>query len=213
MSLAPPETPLLAPPAAPPLPPCPSASPGSPRRLSASLHLLACSCALAACTPSAAPVMRTSGKIMALGGVAGIVGAAFATGATPRAHDMLVGFEIISALGVLSYAYAELTWPPVERIEETPEERFHRWAKILTERASGAAREGRCARVRRLELRVQKYDRVIHDGVFLKDPEILKCLAAPGAPAAPGSPVPGSPASDSPESLPPDAPPSSPPSP
>jgi hypothetical protein len=153
---------------------------------------LTCASALAACTPAAAPAMRTSGKLMALGGVAGIVGAAFATALTPRAHDMLIGAEIVSAAGVLTYAYAELTWPRVERVQETPAERFHRWAKILTERASGAAREARCARVRRLEVRVEKYDRVVHDGVFLKDPEILKCLAAPVSPA-PVSPAPVSP--------------------
>ena len=141
----------------------------------------------AGCTPAQAPAMRTSGKVMAIGGVAGIVGAAFATNLTDKAGEMLVGFEVVSAIGVLSYAYAELTWPRVQYREETPAERHHRWAKILTERASGAAREGRCARVRRLEARVQKYDREIHDFVLMKDPEIVKCLWAPTAtPPVPG---------------------------
>ena len=137
--------------------------------------------------------MRTSGKLMALGGVAGIVGAAFATSVTDSADDMLIGFEVVSALGILTYAYAELTWPRVRYIQETTEERNRRWAKILTERAGGAAREGRCARVRRLEVRVQKYDRVIHDLVFMKDAEILKCLEA-------GPPSLESPSSDAPSS-------------
>jgi hypothetical protein len=160
----------------------------SPRAAAASLAL-----ALAACTPAQAPAMRTSGKLMALGGVAGIVGAAFATSVTDSADDMLIGFEVVSALGILTYAYAELTWPRVRYIQETTEERNRRWAKILTERAGGAAREGRCARVRRLEVRVQKYDRVIHDLVFMKDAEILKCLEA-------GPPSLESPSSDAPSS-------------
>jgi hypothetical protein len=143
------------------------------------------------CTPAQAPAMRTSGKVMALGGVAGIVGAAFATNLTDKAGEMLIGFEVISAVGVLTYAYAELTWPKVSYPQETVAERNHRWAKILTERASGAAREGRCARVRRLEVRVQKYDREIHDFVLMKDAEIVKCLAAPAG-ADPMRPTPSS---------------------
>jgi hypothetical protein len=138
--------------------------------------------AVAGCTPEQAPAMRTSGKVMSLGGVAGIVGAAFATNLTDKANEMMIGFEVISAVGILTYAYAELTWPRVHHVQETPEQRHHRWARILTERAAGAARESRCARVRRLEVRVQKYDRVIHDVVFMKDPEILKCLGAPESP-------------------------------
>ena len=230
---APQERPPEAPPGAPPPRRATAARPSlllPPLRASSLLCSLACAGALAACTPAAAPVMRSSGKIMALGGVAGIVGAVLATAVTPRARDLMVGFEFVSAVGVLSYAYADLTWPRVEHIQETPGERYHRWAKILTERAAGAAREGRCRRVRRLEVRVEKYDRVIHDGVFLKDPEILKCLAAPGMPApgspdVPGSPdipgtpgpsappvpdpsgdLPGSPPADSPEALPSDPP-------
>lgn len=155
--------------------------------------------ALVACTPAQAPAVRTSGKVMALGGVAGIVGSAFATNLTDKAGEMMVGFEVISAVGVLSYAYAELTWPRVRYLEEPLEKKHNRWAKILTERASGAAREGRCARVRRLEVRVQRYDRVVHDFVFMRDPEILKCLGAaapspvPEAEAPPEAPAPEAP--------------------
>lgn len=153
--------------------------------------VLAVAASSAACTPAQAPAMRTSGKVMAIGGVAGIVGAAFATNLTDKAGEMLIGFEVVSAIGVITYAYAELTWPRVTYRQETLPERHHRWAKILTERASGAAREGRCARVRRLEARVQKYDREVHDFVLMKDPEIVKCLSAPpGEPAPSGEPSP-----------------------
>ncbi len=153
---------------------------------------LVLACTAGACTRAHAPAVRTSGKLMALGGVAGLVGAALATSVTDKAGEMMIGFEVISAIGVISYAYAELTWPRVRYLEETPEVKHRRWATILTERAAGAAREGRCARVRRLERRVHRYDPVVHDFVFMKDPEILKCLAAtPGAPPAPSPAVPG----------------------
>lgn len=158
--------------------------------------------ACGACTSAQAPAMRTTGKWMALGGVAGIVGTAFATSVTDKAGEMLVGFEVISALGVLSYAYAELTWPRTRYIYETPEVKHNRWAKILTERASGAAREGRCARVRRLEIRVQKYDRVVHDFVFMKDPEILRCL---GLPVPAPEPTEAAPSGEAPPPAPSDA--------
>lgn len=128
--------------------------------------------------------MRKTGMVMALGGVAAIIASALATRWTESGDEMLIGSEIISATGILTYAYAELTWPPGGR-EETPTERFRRWAKILTQRAAGAAREGRCARVRRLEIRVHKYDREVHDFVFMKDPEIQRCLTTPVPPAEP----------------------------
>ncbi|HSK04878.1 MAG TPA: hypothetical protein VK932_26695 [Kofleriaceae bacterium] len=160
---------------------------------------LACAAGGAACTPAHAPAVRTTGKVMALGGVAGLVGTALATGVTDKAGEVMIGFEVISAVGVIAYAYAELTWPRVRYLEETLEVRHRRWAKILTERASGAARDGRCARVRRLERRVHRYDRVVHDFVFMKDPEILKCLATPpGAP--PSEALPSAAPSDSPPS-------------
>ncbi len=54
--------------------------------------------------------------------------------------------------------------------------RNRRWAKILSERASGAARENRCARVRRIERGIATYDREIHDFVLLADPEVVRCL-------------------------------------
>jgi hypothetical protein len=169
--------------------------------LAASLAL-----ALAACTPSQAPAMRRSGEVMALGGVAGIIGAALVTGAVPHAREMLIGFEGISAIGILTFAYADLTWPRVEVVPETLEQRHHRWAKILTERAAGAAREGRCPRVRRLEVRVQQYDRIVHDAVLMKDPEILKCLSSPEPGEAPAGEAPVAPPVDAPAAPPVDAP-------
>jgi len=166
--------------------------------------------ASAACTSAQAPQMRKAAMVAALGGVAGIVGSAFARNLTDKADEMMIGCEVISAVGVASFAYAEITWPRVEYREEPLPERHRRWAKILTERASGAAREGRCARVRRLEVRVQRYDREIHDFVLMKDPEIVKCLEAPasaGEPAAtPEPPAPAGEPADAPAGEPADAP-------
>jgi hypothetical protein len=127
---------------------------------------------------------------MAIGGVAGIVGSALATRFSDHANEMLLGFEVISAVGVGTYAYAELTYPHSAYIAETTRDKHRRWAKILTERASGAAREGRCARVRRLEPRVHSYDREVHDFVFMRDPEIMRCLgSAPPTETAPSEPA------------------------
>jgi hypothetical protein len=75
------------------------------------------------------------------------------------------------------------------------------WAKVLTERAQGAARDGRCPRVRRLEIRVRGYDRELHDFVFMRDPEILKCMTIsepPAEPPAPPVPAPDAPAPEVP---------------
>lgn len=145
----------------------------------------------AACTPAQAPAMRTSGKWMAIGGVIGIVAAAFATNVTDKGDEMMLGCELVSAVGIVTYAYAELTWPRVTYRKETLPEQHHRWAKILTGRAAAAAREGRCARVKRLEQRVRTYDPELHDFVFMRDPEIVKCLTAPApAPAPEPEPVP-----------------------
>lgn len=150
------------------------------------MRVLACgsmvAAAFAACTPAQAPAIRKTGMVMAIGGVACIVASALATRWTEHGDEMLLGSEIISATGIVTFAYAELTWPPGGP-EETTTERHRRWAKILTGRAAGAAREGRCARVRRLEVRVNRYDREVHDFVFMRDPEIQRCLAAPPAAA------------------------------
>ncbi len=132
------------------------------------------------CTHAQATHARTAGEVMALTGVAGIVGGVLATRATPRGRDLVIGFSVLSAAGIVSYAIAALNDPALDGPPpETLEQRHRRWAKILTQRAAGAAREGDCARVRRLELRVRDYDPELHDFVFLRDPEIARCLSGP----------------------------------
>lgn len=134
----------------------------------------------AGCTHAQATHARTAGEVMALTGVAGIIGGVLATRATPRGHDLVLDFSLVSAAGIITYAIGELDDPALAAAPpETPEQRHHRWAKILTQRASGAAREGNCERVRRLEIRIRDYDPEIHDFVFLRDPEIARCLSAP----------------------------------
>ncbi|MBS1121494.1 MAG: hypothetical protein H6Q90_3722 [Deltaproteobacteria bacterium] len=151
--------------------------------------------ATAACTPAQAPRARRIGEALALGGVAGLIVTAAATGLAGGADTkgLLIVFSVSSAIGVGTYAAGDLAEPGGPR-PETRTERNHRWAKILTERAAGAAREGRCARVRRLEIRVRTYDPELHDFVFLRDPEIAKCLAGPPPELAPvpSVPLPGS---------------------
>jgi hypothetical protein len=137
----------------------------------------------AGCTHAQAPRARLAGKIGALGGIAGLVASAAATAATEDAEPFVFAFSVISAAGIISYAVAELTDPTASRPAETLEQRHRRWARILTGRAAGAAREGKCPRVRRLQVRVRQYDAEVHDFVFLRDPEILRCLESPEAPA------------------------------
>jgi hypothetical protein len=96
--------------------------------------------------------------------------------------------SVTSAFGITLFAVGDLTDPMRGPAPETEAQKLRRWAKILTERAGGAAREGRCPRVRRLERRVNLYNREIHDFVFMKDPEIVKCLEAPPAEVAPAPP-------------------------
>jgi hypothetical protein len=136
--------------------------------------------ALAGCTHEQAGHARTAGEVMAITGVAGIIAGVLVTRATPRGHDLVLGFSLVSAAGIVSYAIGELNDPAhASAPAETLEQRHRRWAKILTQRAAGAAREGNCDRVRRLELRVRDYDPELHDFVFLRDPEIVRCLSAP----------------------------------
>ncbi|HEU0031064.1 MAG TPA: hypothetical protein VFQ53_10565 [Kofleriaceae bacterium] len=148
---------------------------------------LAFALAFTACTPAQAPKARKVGKVMALGGVGGLIATSFAARYTSNTQVLLLGFSLTSAVGIGTYAAGDLAVPEAE--VETIPERNHRWARILTERAAGAAREGRCPRVRRLETKVQLYDPEIHDFVFMRDPEIVKCVTGPGI-AAPGPTVP-----------------------
>lgn len=134
----------------------------------------------AGCTHAQAPRARLAGEVAALAGVAGIIAGCLTTSVTSHAHDIVVGSSALSAAGIITYALGELTDPALAGAPpETVEQRNRRWAKILTQRAAGAAREGNCARVRRLEVRVRTYDPDIHDFVFLRDPEITACLASP----------------------------------
>ncbi|MFN0248841.1 MAG: hypothetical protein ACKV2T_18270 [Kofleriaceae bacterium] len=137
------------------------------------------------CTSTQAPIARRVGMVASIGGVVGITAGAAASAVAET--DTLVGiFSVISAIGIGLYAAAELTDPRYEIVPETTAEKHQRWARILTERAFRYAREGNCPRVRRVEKRVHFYDRAFHDGVFMRDEAIAKCMSSTGA----GDPVP-----------------------
>lgn len=135
---------------------------------------------LASCTHAQAPKARLAGEILAITGVAGLItGALTSKYSGDHLGEIMGAASLTSALGITLFAIGDLTDPMRGPKPETEDQKFRRWAKILTERAGGAAREGRCPRVRRLEKRVNLYNREVHDFVFMKDPEILKCLEAP----------------------------------
>jgi hypothetical protein len=142
--------------------------------------------AAAACTPAQAPTARRVGEVLSIAGVIGIVGSAATRRETGKAGELIIGFSVMSAVGIVMYAVGELSDPAFQGgpLPETIPDRNHRWARILSERAAGAARDGNCERVRRLEARVRHYDAEVHDFVLMRDPEILRCLetAAPAAP-------------------------------
>jgi hypothetical protein len=140
---------------------------------------------LSGCTRETAPKARLAGEILSISGVVGLIAGAATQGHTDKTPEIMFGFSIMSATGIGLYAGGELLDPTPYGHPETPEQTHRRWAKILTERAGGAAREGNCRRVRRLEKRVNVYNREVHDFVFMRDPEIVKCLEAP-APAPEG---------------------------
>lgn len=149
------------------------------------------------CSRSTAPKARLVGEVASLGGVAGIVASTLLTATWSHAKQSIGVFAGVTTLGLVTYSIGELTDParddpePAEAAAETLPQRNHRWAKILTERAQGAAREGRCPRVRRLEPRIRDYDAEIHDFVFMRDPAIQRCLATPDpAPANPSDEAP-----------------------
>jgi hypothetical protein len=154
-------------------------------------HWLAWLVLAAGCTHAQSSHARIAGEVASLGGVAGIIAGVLATSVTPHGKQIVTGFSIVSAVGIVTYAVGELGDPAIDGPTETLAQRNHRWAKILTERAAGAAREGNCARVRRLEVRVRSYDPEVHDFVLLRDPEVVRCLEAPPPPAeSPGPPGP-----------------------
>jgi hypothetical protein len=136
--------------------------------------------AIAACTPAQVPHAKVAAEVMALGGVGGLVAVGIGERETSANLAPLgVGAAVLSAAGILGWALLELQYAPEEPAPETIAQRNRRWAKILTERASGAARENNCARVKRLEARVHVYDAEIHDFVFMRDQEIVRCLSEP----------------------------------
>lgn len=143
--------------------------------------------AVGACTPAQAPIARKVGQYLAIGGTAALTITATLEGYTDAAHDLMLGSVVASAAGIILYAYVELSQPEVTYKQEPIPVRNRRWAKILSERASGAARENRCGRVRRLERRIFQYDRDTHDFVLMADPEVVRCLTtSPPTSLAPG---------------------------
>lgn len=112
--------------------------------------------------------------------IAGVVGLTTSAGLSGEADttDFVAAFSLISLAGIVIYATGELTDPTFNVREESTEEKYMRWARILTERCFRYAREGNCRRVRRVEPRVLFYDRVFHDTVFMGDPEIAKCMSS-----------------------------------
>lgn len=142
-------------------------------RLAAALASLAVS--FAACLPAHAPATRRVGMVASVAGVLGLMATA-AVQSYARSDELLTAFSVMSGGGIVVFALGELGLPPKGPRPETETERLRRWARILTERASGAAREGRCPRVRRLEKQVNLYDPTIHDFVFMRDSAILNCL-------------------------------------
>ena len=130
---------------------------------------------LGACTPAQAPTARKVGKWVAIGGVAGLIGTAVASRETAGDTGYFIDvFSLASLIGIGTFAAGDLATPAP--IQESMPERHHRWARILTERAFGAARDGKCPRVRRLETRVRFYDHEVHDFMFMRDPAIQKCM-------------------------------------
>lgn len=145
----------------------------------------------ASCTHDTAPQARYAGEILSIGGVVGMIGGALLQGEMGDNTGRVMGtLSLISLVGISLYIAGEQTDPGLHQ-QESPEHMYRRWARILTERASGAAREGNCKRVRRLEKRVNVYNREVHDFVLMKDPEIVRCLEAPPelAPATDAPPV------------------------
>lgn len=133
--------------------------------------------AIIGCAPARSKVVGRTGMVMAVTGVAAIITAAAVTPHTAHAEEIMIGGEVLSAAGIVLYASHELSGPEIVYKHETTTQRHSRWARILTEHAAGAARSGNCARVRKFEPRVRVYDANYHDFVFMRDPEILRCLS------------------------------------
>ena len=136
---------------------------------------------LAGCTPAQVATGKTVTEVMAVAGTAGLVGTSvLAWESRADVRPAYLASAAVSAIGIIGYAVIELELEHERgRAPETPRQMHTRWARILTERAAGAARGGNCARVRRLEQRVRVYDTEVHDFVLMRDPEIVRCLETP----------------------------------
>ncbi|HET9623847.1 MAG TPA: hypothetical protein VFP84_20890 [Kofleriaceae bacterium] len=125
------------------------------------------------CTRASAPRARLAGEIASLTGVGGIVASASLTGVSGDFKKAVIGFSVLTLVGMVTYAVGELTDPSAD----DPALEHQRWARELTRQAARDARAGKCADVRQLEPRVRGYDAEVHDLVFMRDPEIARCLA------------------------------------
>lgn len=134
-------------------------------------------CLLVGCAPARSKVVGRTGMVMALAGVATMIAAA----AIESDHDrevMLVG-SVASAGGIVAAAAHQLSRPEDRYLYEPRAVKHARWARILTEHAHHHALNGNCARVKKFEPRVKIYDASYHDDVFMRDPDIRRCLAPP----------------------------------
>lgn len=112
--------------------------------------------------------------VMALVGVATII---TSTLVSEHGAELMIGGSALSGGGILLAAAHQMSTPEIVYVEEPEPRKLTRWARILTERAAGAARSGNCVPVRKFEPRVRVYDANYHDLVFMRDPEILRCLS------------------------------------
>lgn len=127
-----------------------------------------------ACAPVRSTAVGRTGMAMAVVGVATIITSAVITSEHDR--ELMVGGSALSAGGLLISAAHQMSTPEIVYVPEPDPIRLTRWARILTEKAAGAARDGNCVPVRKFEPRVRVYDANYHDLVFMRDPEILRCL-------------------------------------
>jgi hypothetical protein len=161
------------------------------------LRLAALALVSTSCTPAQAPIARKTGAVFAIGGVAGLV----TSGVIAKASDIdmtyvSIGAALVSLAGMAVFAVGDLSGHPtgtaVAAADEPDGATKHRWAQTWLDRAQEAARRGDCERVQSIEPRIRRLDAELHDVVFMRDPDIVKCLHAtePEAPsrAAPVTP-------------------------
>jgi hypothetical protein len=131
--------------------------------------------ATGSCTHAQAPKARLAGEVMAIAGVVGMIAAGVI--AKTSSYDstwMSEGSAVVSIFGIATFATGDLTGGPDDGAPSWPVR--HRWAKVWIERAQVAARGGNCERVQSIEPRVFRLDPQAHDIVFMRDPDVLKCL-------------------------------------